>query len=195
MARVWGMSGVPKKRKHCSFEAFDAMTDDMKAGKEAARELAGQMAVQETLERNSLLLVGPTGRGKSGMMACIAMAWLNLGIQVLWVDFLEFLEAIRKTYEDGSEFDTSTIIETAQRAALLCLDDLGDLKSKKEVTDHTREKTYSIIRYRYEHELPTVITTNLGFEQMAFQFGPRITDRIYEMCHAASMDGKSLRFG
>lgn len=208
VVRVWGMAGVPEKRKGCSFEVFDSLNPEYKIGKEQARVFAERMANAVPMmlngdEKSGLLFRGDTGRGKSGFMACIAIARLNRGESVLWVDTLEFIDAIRKTYDDDSTMNASAVVESAQHAALLCLDDLGDMRLKDrygragygEVSDHTREKLYSVIRYRYENELPLLCTSNLNEEQMCSQFGPRLTDRIFEMCHIIPVGGKNLRFG
>jgi DNA replication protein DnaC len=153
--------------------------------------------------KNSLTLIGETGVGKSGMMACIARAAIQRGAPPLWVDALEFIEAIRKTYDDDKAANAAALIESAQRCPLLCFDDLGDMRLRGkmgqpgfgEASDHTREKIYSVIRYRYENEMPTVITSNLTQAQMYAQFGHRITDRIREMSHVVTVGGKNLRFG
>lgn len=208
LQRLWGDAGVPKKRLHCSFEAFDALATEYRAGKMDARTIAGMLALGDATDfegetKNSLTLAGETGVGKSGLMACIARAWMDRGASVLWVDVLEFIEAIRKTYDDDKAGNAAALVESAQRAGLLCLDDLGDMRLRGkmgqpgfgEASDHTREKIYSVIRYRYENELPTIFTTNLSKEQMAAQFGQRITDRIREMSHWVTVSGKNLRFG
>lgn len=197
---VWGTSGIPKHRRHCTFEAFDNLHEDYRHDKDAARYYAGEMAagniiINEGVEKASLTLAGPCGVGKSGMMACIARAWVERGEHVLWVDFGEFIEAIKSSYDEDSKISAQAIVESAQRARLLCFDDFGDMaRGAKPVTDHTRERTYDVIRYRYENELPTVITTNLDGAQMYGQFGNRISDRIGEMSHVIPMGGTNLRF-
>lgn len=198
--KLWGNSGVPPKRTHCTFEGFDSFPDNLKYKKEQARFYAGAMAERQRLivdgvEKISMTFSGRTGLGKSGLMAAVAMEWMRQGIAILWVDFGEFMEAIHKSYENDSDLATSTVVESAQRAPLLCLDDLGDMNRISPVTDHTREKTYALIRYRYEQMLPTIITTNLTVPQLLTQFGPRITERIGEMSHWIEMAGESLRFG
>lgn len=200
LGRLWGTAGIPKHRRHCTFEAFDSLPEDYLEGKQEARFYAGEMAqgnvlIRKGVEKNSLVLSGEPGMGKSGMMACIARYWLDRGENVLWVDFGEFIEAIKASYDESSKVNASAIVESAQRSSLLCFDDFGDMaRGIKPVTDHTRERTYDVIRYRYENELPTVITSNLDDGQMYAQFGGRIADRIGEMGHFMVMAGANLRF-
>jgi DNA replication protein DnaC len=200
LGRLWGTAGIPKHRRHCTFDAFDSLPEEYLEGKQEARFYAGEMAqgsilIRNGVEKNSLMLSGKPGMGKSGMMACIARYWLDRGENVLWVDFGEFIEAIKASYDETSKVSAQTIVESAQRSSLLCFDDFGDMaRDRKPVTDHTRERTYDVIRYRYENELPTVITSNLDDEQLYAQFGGRIADRIGEMSHFLPMVGANLRF-
>jgi DNA replication protein DnaC len=200
LSRVWRTAEIPKHRRHCTFEAFDSLPDDLKEGKTEGRFYAGEMAqaammIYQGREASSLTLSGEPGVGKSGMMACVARCWLERGENVLWVDFGEFITAIRDSYDDDSPASTREIVESAQKVALLCLDDFGDMaRGGKSVTDHTRERTYDVIRYRYEYELPTMITTNLTGDQIYGQFGARIADRITEVSHLVMMYPPNLRF-
>jgi len=62
---------------------------------------------------------------------------------------------------------------------LLILDDLG----AHNYTDWTRNKLFSIINYRLNYMLPTIITTNINLEDLEHFLGERTTSRIIHMCH------------
>ncbi len=196
LQKSWKASGVPRHREQCSFEWFDALSDLAQKGKTEAREKAARFARGEPLEdsKHWLVFLGDNGMGKSSLMACIAMAWVARGVQVLWTDFNEFIEAVLESYEKDATYKTSDITEPVRTAQLLCLDDFGDAKQQGDVSDHTRKQTYNVLRYRYEHELPTIITSNLNYHQMIGQFGKRISERVLEMGVWAPMTGLSLRF-
>lgn len=194
----WINAGIPKKYASFTFDTFDCLTDRQRKGKERGREFAAYMAEGRAIDwqgevKNSLLLIGMTGLGKSGLMAAIAESWIERGESVLWSDALELIAAIRHSYEDPDAMTADTIIARAQNAPLLCLDDLGDMESENKVSDHTREKFYEIVRHRHVNNLPTVYTTNLSRELMTAQFGHRITSRIYEMTHDIRLAGDDLR--
>jgi DNA replication protein DnaC len=195
----WINAGIPERYSHMTFDSFDALPDDKRRGKEGPREASeiiasGSQLHWEGIVKNSLVLYGSTGMGKSGLMAAVAQSWIGREVSVLWCDALELIDAIRKSYEEGSDLSASAIVERAQNAPLLCLDDLGDVEQVKPVTDHTREKIYAVIRHRHVNQMPTMITTNLSQKQLGDQFGKRITDRIYEMAHVVQVRGDNLRF-
>lgn len=198
-ARRWINAGIPDRYSRFTFETFDALSDEQREGKIEARDMCLLMADGNAIDyqgkiKNCLLLFGSTGMGKSGLMAAIAQAWVQREISVVWTDFLEFIEAIRKSYEGESDLSASAIVERAQNAPLLCLDDLGDMDQDRKVSDHTREKLYAVIRHRHVNNMATVFTSNLSQPAMAIQFGKRITDRIFEMAHDVRLKGVNLRF-
>jgi len=204
----WGATHIPARYQNCSLEWFDAQSLAQRQGKIDGRAWAQRMVNGEMGDKQGLALVGTFGAGKSGLMACIALAWMQRGVQVLWTDANEMIDAILRVYEmdrhpelfkdlpQGERFTVSQIVESAQRAELLCLDDLGDVNATKDVTDHTRSKIYDVIRYRHANMLPTVITSNAanynGLEQM---WGGRIAEKISESCEVVVMGGISFRTG
>lgn len=78
--------------------------------------------------------------------------------------------------EQRGEYDGAT------RAPFLIVDDLGtEQRILKRYGNEILPLT-DLLLYRYEQMLPTVITTNLSQSQIAEQYGPRISDRLKEMC-------------
>ena len=72
--------------------------------------------------------------------------------------------------------------DTITRAPFLIIDDLGtEQRILKRYGNEILPLT-DLILYRYEKMLPTVITTNLSHIQISEQYGPRISDRVKEMC-------------
>ena len=57
------------------------------------------------------------------------------------------------------------------------LEDSGAEKA----SEWTQEQLYRIVNFRYEHMLPTVITTNCDGAQLEMALGRRIVSRLIEM--------------
>ena len=72
------------------------------------------------------------------------------------------------------------IIERAKSTPLLILDDIGAEKA----SEWTQEQLYRIVNFRYEHMLPTVITTNCDGAQLEMALGRRIVSRLIELCRS-----------
>jgi DNA replication protein DnaC len=61
-------------------------------------------------------------------------------------------------------------------ASVLALDDVGTLRN----TPHAVEQQSQLLCYRYDHGLPTVLTSNLTLDQLAEYLDARIASRMQE---------------
>jgi len=69
------------------------------------------------------------------------------------------------------------------------LDDVGTVKQNEWLT----EMLYDLIDYRYENNLPIIITSNLTADEITEKFDIRITSRLIEMCCQLNVNGKDYR--
>jgi hypothetical protein len=195
----WTMNryiGEITKDKIDAIKAAAAWCGVVLAGTEEKAEMG-----QPTAERPGLFLYGKPGTGKS------ALAWWAVQKRGwgLWLTWNDLLGKIQNEWE-GRE----ALIEAAQNAPVLFLDDLGDPYSTNgRVTDDRRNILFRIINHRLIHQLPTIITSNLANDvemegpkanvirtveaKLIQQFDDRITDRLKELCHFVAMEGANLR--
>ncbi len=80
-------------------------------------------------------------------------------------------------------------LQTLTRCPLLLLDDLGAAKT----SEWTEELTYRLINHRYEHMLPTLITTNLPTAELRTALGDRVASRLAEMTERVVLTGPDRR--
>lgn len=132
------------------------------------------------LHTRGLLFYGPIGTGKTFLASCIANRLLKKGVELLFAVVPDLLDTIKATYDAGNYTgDTETeILDGARNVPILILDDLG----AHNYTDWTKNKIYSIINYRVNMNLPTVITTNEELEALDIYLGERTTSRISQLC-------------
>ncbi|MEW6698426.1 MAG: ATP-binding protein [Bacillota bacterium] len=130
--------------------------------------------------REGLLIQGPVGSGKTFLAGCIANYVLqNCEQAVLFVVVPDLLEKIKASYSNTSQYSEYSLVESACEVPLLIMDDLG----AHSYTEWTRNKIYNIINYRLNHELPTIITTNLFLAgDLTELIGDRTVSRIEQMC-------------
>ncbi len=72
--------------------------------------------------------------------------------------------------------------EAAKRSNFLIIDDLGTEPVSVKVFGNEVFPIIEILQHRYAEMLPTIITTNLGLNSISDIYGPRISDRLREMC-------------
>ncbi len=120
-----------------------------------------------------LVLKGGYGCGKTHLAAAIANDQVARGRPALFVVVPDLLDHLRTTYAPNSPVSFDQRFEAVRAAPLLVLDDLGAQSS----TPWAQEKLYQILNYRYNAQLPTVITTNCEIEDL----DPRIHSRMVEL--------------
>lgn len=107
---------------------------------------------------------------------------------ILFAETTNLLLELRNTFNNPklNEFD---VIQKYSTADYLFLDDLGVEKG----TDYVFSAVYSIINYRYVNELPTIISSNLTFQELSEKFSDRIASRVSEMCRFIEFKGRDRR--
>ncbi|MGC5411474.1 ATP-binding protein, partial [Streptomyces sp. DT225] len=73
--------------------------------------------------------------------------------------------------------DSERDLAVISRCPLLIIDDLGAARA----TEWTEEITYRLINRRYNHMLPTLITTNLRISDLRAYLGDRVASRLAQM--------------
>lgn len=124
-----------------------------------------------------LVLYGGKGNGKTHLAAAAANHLISRGKPVLFVNVPEFLDWLRDSYSrssfDNTEETFTRRFELVRDAPVLVLDDLG----AESGTAWANEKLYILLNYRLEMRLPTMITSNLRFED----FPGRLRSRLGEV--------------
>jgi DNA replication protein DnaC len=138
-------------------------------------------------EGPSLLIAGPTGTGKTHLAYGAIRTLLARGVRLRWEATTTADLYARLRPRAGH--DTERDLRTLARSPLLFLDDLGAAKT----SEWTEELTYRLINHRYEHMLPTLITTNLPTAELRATLGDRVASRLAEMTDRVILTGPDRR--
>lgn len=120
-----------------------------------------------------LLLQGPNGCGKTHLASAIANVALRAGRSTFFAVVPELLDHLRRSFAPDRTTSFDDVFEDVRAVELLVLDDLGAQVS----SPWAQEKLYQIVNRRTLAGLPTVVTTDLGNDELAEAY-PRIWARI-----------------
>lgn len=125
-----------------------------------------------------LYIFGQVGSGKTHLACSIANELIKGGIEVLFMVVPDYLDEIKHSWEQGSDYKEKEILDRAREVAVLVMDDLG----AHSYSEWTKSKIYSVINHRINKSLPTVITSNLEYLEIGNYLDYRISSRITELC-------------
>lgn len=145
--------------------------------REVAREAVAPSvgARRQVATGPSLLMAGVVGAGKTHQAYGAVTALVEAGLGVRWraTTAADLYADLRPRPGVDSERELAAV----SRVPLLIIDDLGAAKA----TEWTEEITYRLINRRYNHLLPTLITTNLAINELRAYLGDRVTSRLAQM--------------
>ena len=141
-------------------------------------------------KRQSVLLLGPTGVGKSHIAQALGHRACRLGKSVLHVAAQDLFKQLRAARADGSHDRRMLRFTTPD---LLIIDDLG----LRPLRDDEPVDLYEIIRTRYERH-STMITSNRTASEMGELFGDPLLasaaiNRLLHDAHVLILEGTSFR--
>ena len=130
--------------------------------------------------RGWLVLTGPYGCGKTHLAAAIANTLADKGNPPLFIMVPDLLDHLRATFSPSSNVSYDHRFDEIRTAQLLILDDLG----AQSTSPWAREKLHQLFNYRYNAELPTVLTVEVGtLESIDERLRVRLLDeRICTIC-------------
>src|SRR3954454_11794697 len=145
--------------------------------KQAVRKVSGFAgSLEQNLDSGrGLWIYGNTGTGKTTLAMLVSKAALDAGRTVAIYSLPKMLARIRRTYDSAPGGDSYlAFFEQLTSVDLLHIDDLGAEKR----SDWVLEQLYSIVNERYESKRSMLVTTNLEFDQLEEQVGPRTISRL-----------------
>lgn len=141
-------------------------------------------------QRRSVIISGPTGRGKTGLAVVglrhLAEAWLKAAheaegawtLPAAYYAFVpDYIKALRAAVGRGE--GVSSEEDAACRADLFIMDDVGEGYK----TDYAREETKYLLHHRDLWERPTIVTTTLNHDGMVAHYGAPFVSRLGGFLH------------
>jgi DNA replication protein DnaC len=181
-----------RRLKAARFPAHKLLDEfDFTARPSVNKPLVLELMKGEYLDRReNLLLVGPSGTGKSHLAISLGVAACSQGRKVR---FFRVTELITLLLEAKEERQLLRLRSQLSKLDLLILDELGYVPASKAGA----ELLFDVIATAYERQ-SVILTTNLPFENWTEVLGnERLTgaalDRLTHRCHILETRGESYR--
>lgn len=179
--------------KDCTFETFDLNYYDADSRGHMTQVYEYCKAWADDFDRtsNSILMYGQTGLGKTHLSLAISNVVVGKGFNVIYTSAGNLFNKLEK-----ESFGRLAADESPSDAVLSCdllvLDDLGSEFTKPFVVS----AFYNIVNSRILSGLPTIISTNLMYDEIADRYNPRVYSRLigdYQMLEFLGSDIRQIK--
>ncbi len=141
----------------------------------------------------NLFFYGTVGTGKSFLSGCIAEELLKQGRSVIYFSSSALFDTLaRYTFDTKIKETLYNFYEDLYNCELVIIDDLGT-----EVTNSfVASQLFSCLNERHLRQRATIISTNLGLEELRDRYSDRIFSRItsnYTLCKLTGSDIRMRR--
>ncbi len=145
---------------------------------------------QWALQADNVLLIGPSGVGKSHIAAALGFHLIEQGIRVKWLQATALVQLLQQAKQD---LDLMGVMSKLDKYRVLIIDDIGYVKK----TDSETHVLFEFIAHRYESG-SLIITSNQPFSHWDQIFPDTLMtvaaiDRIIHHATIVEIDGDSYR--
>ena len=145
---------------------------------------------QWALQADNVLLIGPSGVGKSHIAAALGFHLIEQGIRVKWLQATALVQLLQQAKQD---LDLMGVMSKLDKYRVLVIDDIGYVKK----TDSETHVLFEFIAHRYESG-SLIITSNQPFSHWDQIFPDTLMtvaaiDRIIHHATIVEIDGDSYR--
>ncbi len=183
-------SGLAKEFKGKTFDTFRTCGNPvLEDAKKTVMRYAEKFEEIGNTENNSLLLCGQVGAGKTHLGTACSVYLIDRGIPVIYMGYREEMTELKSKIIDKKGYTAD--MNRYKKAAVLFIDDF--LKGK--VTEADVNVIYEIINYRYNNNLPLIVSTEKTLNEIVY-FDEAVGSRLIEMSrgHIIEFEGEKLNY-
>ena len=168
-------SGLAREFKEKRFDNYNTYGNEKLEVAKSKCESYVKHTIDNDGKLPSLLLCGQVGAGKTHLGTASSVALINAGMSVKYMCYREEMTSLKAKVMDEVAYTCE--INRLKQARVLFIDDF--LKGK--ITESDINIIYEIVNYRYNNDLPIIISTEKDLDGL-INFDEAIGSRIIEMC-------------
>lgn len=172
--RLWSNSGINTEDLDKSFSNFEEWSSKSKEMKTKGVLYFRNFEKIKKDRRNSIMLCGNPGSGKTHIALALANNFLKKNVKVIYMPYRDIVTKLKQNMIDEEYYKKT--LSKYQTCEVLLIDDL--FKGKINETDINI--MFELINYRYLNRLPIIISTEFNIDKL-LNFDEAIGSRIYEM--------------
>jgi len=167
-------AGIARRFEACEFDNYQPINQDAAKNLSSCQRYTSSWPDRLTAG-TGLVMTGNCGTGKNHLAVSMAKNIIREHLaKVEITDVMRLTRAVKSTWRHNSEVTEEDVIERFASLDLLIIDEVGvQFGSPTEMTI-----LQEIINARYESILPTILISNLTFDQLKETIGERIVDRV-----------------
>lgn len=171
----WKAAGINPEKSKQTFGNFEVWNECSRKAKDTAIAYFKDFDNIFNCRKNSIMICGQVGSGKTHLSVALALNLLNKKIKIVYMPYRDIITKIKQKMLDDMYY--KRLVSKYQTCEVLLIDDL--FKGKINETD--MNIVFEILNYRYLNHLPIIISTEFTVERL-LNFDEAIGSRIYEMC-------------
>lgn len=154
-------------------------------------------------KRPGLLLFGKVGTGKTTLLRAICAAINTLctrdvydnGTKETTLDNFKVVSIVKAKgiIADYTNPQTRPRYDLMMKVSMMAIDELGVEPMESKLYGNVAEPLIDLFCERYDRQLLTIVSTNLGSQEIRQRYGTRLSDRFNEMFTTIPFNGESYR--
>ena len=181
---LYAQSGIEHMLEANNFStlSFEYYKGEDLATFQNAVQVCKDMVANFDTHKDSILLYGTVGCGKSFLSGCVAKELMDKGASVVYFSATQFFNALHP----NNLYNTA---EELYNCDLVIIDDLGAELTNSFVTS----SLFSFLNERILRGKATIISTNLNLADLRERYGERISSRIIQNFKLLKLSGPDIR--